>query len=114
MPLLTLIAGAITAPLNLVRAAIGIKKDWVETKKAEEELRRLQDERRSRDRLSIATAEDVERYDPKRSALERAIGDIPEMPRSPRPAKVFLTLPAFVMVLVVLGLTTFFIVRAFL
>lgn len=68
------------SPFNWIRDFFGIRKDWidakkalVDTEKATLEVRRLQDEERARTLITPATLDDVKTYDPKIKAIDRGI-----------------------------------------
>ncbi len=59
--------------IDMIRGLLGIRKDLIDTKKSKLEVQKLQDEERSRNLITRASMEDIEKYDPKVKTLKRKI-----------------------------------------
>jgi len=58
-----------------IRDFLGIRKDFVETRKAVLEIAKLEDEERERDFLIRASMSDIEKYDPNTQLLLKKIAE---------------------------------------
>ena len=58
--------------IGWIRDLFGIQKDMYETKKTRLEIEKIEDEKREK-LITLATVEDVKRYDPKVKELQRCI-----------------------------------------
>ncbi len=58
-----------------IRDALGIRKDFVETKKSLLEIAKLENEKREREFLIRASTEDIEKYDPNTRFLLKKIAE---------------------------------------
>lgn len=59
-----------------IRDALGIRKDYVDTKRAQLEIKKLEDAQREK-LITPATLDDVKKYDPKfKKLIEKVTGEI--------------------------------------
>jgi len=65
--------------VSFIRNPLGIRKDYIETKKAKLEVKKLEEESRS---IEKADLEDVKKYDPKVQKLVRKIEEFAEISKS--------------------------------